>query len=507
LANLRSEVEQLDVVERRRLGTRAMRELLRAATSDGGLILWLDDVQWSDADSAALLGEVMRPPDAPPLLLLLTYRSEERDAIPLLSVLGDLGSQFPALALREIELRPLDPSNATELAGRLCGGMPLPPAQLDAIVAEAQGSPFLIHEMVRHLQDRRNRGADPNETVDLSNVVRDRLGELDPDEHRLLELISLCGQPTERGLLLRAAGLGSAGARLITRLENRSLVRVQVRGGEYGVQTYHDRIREPISGELPSERRVQHHENLAQVFEASGRVEPESARVAFSWRGAAREGRRLRPRWRGPRRRGRWAFTRAAELYRAAREWDPRGPERERMLRTREAECTANASRLVEAGRVYLAASRGAPRLEGLELRRRGSELLLAGGGVEEGTEALASLLDDLRLGLSPLRAARRLRLHARDRRRVAARLCASRCKERGSRGGDPHRHLFRDRQDAREHGLDAGHLLLVPGTRPSARVGRPLSRGAQSRGGREGRLAVRWAARSARTRDDEAGA
>jgi hypothetical protein len=397
LASVSGEVEQLDVVERRRLGTRALRELLRAATSDGGLVVWLDDVQWSDADSATLLGEVLRPPDAPEVLLLLTFRSEERGAVPLLSVLNDLGSQFPALAVRELELRPLDASSATELAGRLCGGAPLPPAQLEAVVAEAEGSPFLIHEMVRHLQGRRKRGADPRERVDLSNVVMDRLAELDPDEHRLLELISLCGQPTERGLLMRAAGLGGAGAPLIGRLESRSLVRVQVRDGEYGVQTYHDRIREAISDELPSERRVQHHRDLAEVFEASGRVEPEVLARHFHGARELAKGADYAV-VAAENAAGALAFTRAAELYRSAREWDPRGPERERMLRTREAECRANASQLVEAGRVYLTASEGAPRLEALELRRRASELLLAGGSVEEGTGALASLLDDLHL-------------------------------------------------------------------------------------------------------------
>ncbi len=404
LAGAARDVERLDVVERRRLGTRALRELLRAATSDGGLIVWLDDTQWSDVDSGTLLGEVMRPPDAPPLLLLLTYRSEDRDAISLLSVLTELGTQFSALAIQEIELRPLDRSNATELAGRLCSGLPLPPEQLDAIVAVAQGSPFLIHEMVRHLQSRQRGGADPNERVDLSNVVIDRLSELDSDEHRLLELISLCGQPTERGLLLRAAGLGGAGSRLIARLESRSLVRVQVSRGEYGIQTYHDRIREAIAGELRDDRRMQHHEDLARVFEASGRVEPDvlahhfhgarqlakAADYAVAAADNAAEA---------------LAFARAAELYRSARAWDPRAPEHARRLHSREAECTANASHLVEAGRLYLAASEDAPRLEALDLRRRATEHLLAGGSVEEGTAALTSLLNDL--GLSYPRSAR----------------------------------------------------------------------------------------------------
>lgn len=386
-----------DVIEARRLGTGALRELLGSLAERDGLIVWIDDVQWSDVDSSALLGEVLRPPATPPLLLLLSYRSEDRSNIPILAVLQQLQTQFPELTPRELELEPLAPEQAVRLASELCGSIPLVGEQLDAIVNGAQGSPFLIQEMVRLVQSRSPHSADATIPLDLSNVVSDRLGELGPEERRLLELVSLCGQPTEQGLILRAAGVGSRGWPLLARLEGRSLVRVHVASGEHAVQTYHDRIREAISRELPAQTRVGHHRELAEVFEASGRMEPDA--LAHHFHGA---GQLARASDYGlaaaDKASNALAFTRAAELYRSAREWDPRSPERERRLRTREGECTANASHLVEAGRLYLAAAKNAPRRDALELRRRASEHLLAGGSVEEGTAALASLLDDLGL-------------------------------------------------------------------------------------------------------------
>ena len=97
-----------------------LRELLTRIGDRAPLILFVDDVQWGDADSAAVHNDMLRPPDAPRVLLLGTVRTEDAEYSDYLKTLFDLREKIdnPPL-LEQLSVEPLSRDESIDLALRL----------------------------------------------------------------------------------------------------------------------------------------------------------------------------------------------------------------------------------------------------------------------------------------------------------------------------------------------------------------------------------------------------
>ncbi len=388
-----------DPLELRGRAFAALRQLLAALAARQPLIIFVDDLQWGDIDSAPLLTGLMQPPDPPPLLLLCSYRSEETVGSALLDRLREGAGEIEAT---DLEVAPLEPAEARRLARHLLVQVGLTgPGTAVFIAHESGGCPFFVHELVRHTQLRvAGDELDQQEVrLSLDEVIRSRVAGLPDDARRLLEVVAVAGRPLSQEVVDRAADVGAARRPVINQLRVANLVHTTGSRSEDLVEVYHDRIREAVVAGLPADRLAARHRRLALALQSSGSTDSEALALHFAAAGeheraseyasqaAARASAAL-------------AFERAAELYRFALAHHRLDPAGERALRTQLARALGNAGRGAEAAQEYLALTVGATAAEALDHRRNAAMYYLAGGHIDEGMATMRGVLSAVGIGL-----------------------------------------------------------------------------------------------------------
>ncbi len=373
--------------ELRRRGFAALRELLGRLADRRPLVIWIDDLQWADADSAPLLRELLRPLDPPRVLWLLSFRADGRERNPFLQALDRLLEAVPRERRHEIALEPLSPEESEELV-EIMVEAPLEPATAAALAQESHGSPFLLTELLKR------DGAGPPtalEHLDLDSLIRRRLAGLPAEAQRLLESLAVAAGPLDRSVALDAAGLGAPDPNLAVLLESARLMRTAASDGHRRLEIYHDQIREAIDRQLSPEARAARHAEIAGALERRGSRDAallfthhagaghraSAARHAFEAAGHATE---------------QLAFDQAARFYRAALEQDRTAVDAAHTL-AQLADALANAGRGPLAAEAYEAAAAEASGAAAEELEQRAAEQYLVCGRLEQGKRVLMPLL------------------------------------------------------------------------------------------------------------------
>jgi hypothetical protein len=370
----------------------ALRELLVRLAEHAPVVLFIDDFQWSDADSRVLLGELLSPPHSPALMLLATVRTDPVSggsmALPMLTQanLGDV---------RGLHLAPLPPAEAKELCDSLLRDQAGSAARAQLIAEEAAGHPLFLQELVRHIA----AGTAPDRLgARLDEALWARVLDLEPRARELVEVIAVAGAPIPTEVAVAAARVEPAeAARLLPLLRVAHLSRAARLRGREAVEPYHDRVREAVLANLSPEQQRAHHERLAGALEAAGAVMRHPQVLVRHLEAAGQPERAAEQAVRAAQRAMETlAFDQAAELYQTALRLGRYGDEELRKLRMGLGDALADAGRGVEAADVLLAASEGADAATRFACQRRAAEQLLGYGHLERGREILEGVLHEI---------------------------------------------------------------------------------------------------------------
>jgi len=236
----------------------ALSQVFQAAAP---VLLVVDDLQWSDADTVDWLHYFLRSPFSTPSLVLGTARAEEeQDNPPLGALLADLNRLE---RLRVVSLGPLDESASAELADAVAEHR-LDPESQARTFRETEGHPLFIVERGR-MESSGEAGSDTTLSRRVQSVVAARLERLSSDARAVAEVAAAIGRDFSFEILAQASDLEEdAVVRALDELWRRHIVRVQA--GELW-DFSHDRIREVAYGLIGPARTRLVHRRIAQALE------------------------------------------------------------------------------------------------------------------------------------------------------------------------------------------------------------------------------------------------
>jgi hypothetical protein len=392
----------LDVHELRQRAFAALRELLGGVAERRPLIVFIDDFHWANVDSARLLTSLVRPPDAPPMLVLISYRDEveTNETLQVLTAPEALEDR----RVREIPIGPLSKGEAHALAKALMGDE-YDPKTAENYASGAEGSPFYVGQLVH------GAGAEAATPGQLDQIVVRRILQLDPDSRRLLEVVAVAGGPVDRKVAFTASELADPAA-LLPALREAELLVARGSEGAGTLETAHARIREVAVGELDRDELRATHLRLAHALERHA-SDPEALAEHFERGGDRRRAADYYERA-AEQAANSLAFRRAATLFQKALELLAKDADSGRVadLRKGLADQLINVGRGHEAAQMLLSLAEWAEHPDradparAREYRRLAADQLIKTGHVDEGLAELDKLLRSVGLRLPAGKAA-----------------------------------------------------------------------------------------------------
>lgn len=310
----------------------SIRTFIEAVATDRPTMLVFEDLHWGDEsllDLVELLAARLRDL---PILVVVLARPELLDVRPTWG--GGL------VAHSAIQLRPLDPRDASELAAQRLTelGFGERAGAATELAQLADGNPLFIEQFVAALTETGETEAALPTTI--RELIAARLDALPASERSVLLDAAVAGKVFWRGALERMTSDTTALGAALAALERRDLVgrdTVSAFEGDHQYSFNHVLVRDVAYELLPRARRQERHREVARFLEdASGEFGEAGAALARHWRDAGDQARAVDyfAAAAAAAERG-WAKERAASLYREAYTLVPEDDARRTELRRR----------------------------------------------------------------------------------------------------------------------------------------------------------------------------
>ncbi len=264
----------------------AIHQLLLLLAEDGPLFLFLDDTQWADETTLAVISYLFNQQFFTHRrgLLVMAARLEDRNP-----VLDKLLSSPTLQRVRQFELRSLDMEEVNEMAWAVLNYR-LPDMFLERLDQDTGGNPFFLLEILQSIHDNSNLiSHEQAEHLPLPKSIHDliqqRLHTLDDDSLEILSTGAVLGSKFSLDLLEKATHFfPQVVVCSVEKLEKaRLLQHIDADTPIYGFP--HEKIRESLLIGMSLARKRFYHQNIAMALEQylGEQVAPQAASLAYHY--------------------------------------------------------------------------------------------------------------------------------------------------------------------------------------------------------------------------------
>ena len=246
------------------------------------VVLVLDDLQWATRPTLLMLRHVVSYGTDARLLIIATYRDTDVDrAHPMASMLADF---WRRPGVDRVPISGLDHAETVELLERV-GERAADEntiALASALLAETEGNPFFIGEVLRNLVESGGlirRDGVWTSTVSVSelgipegirDVLHQRLDRLGVGASEILECAAVVGREFEVGVVTKAAD--SDEGLVVDTIETALASRLVEEAGVDRFRFSHALVRQTLYERLSTSRRLRLHRRIAHHLEDEGRA-------------------------------------------------------------------------------------------------------------------------------------------------------------------------------------------------------------------------------------------
>ncbi|MCK5653242.1 MAG: AAA family ATPase, partial [Gemmatimonadetes bacterium] len=241
----------------------AIHHLFSELVGEGPVLLFLDDFQWADDTTLAVLQFLQRRWQAGRLILLMAYRPESR-YVEEESVARFLKTVREGKRTEEIHLDDLTPAASGDLVTAVATGE-ISERDLNSLCTLGGNNPFFLIELtVEHLAGRLNTNLQDRDLILLPQSIRQiltrRFSELSEDADAVLALLAVISRPIDfRDISAISSQSEESCISAVEQLLRFRLVQRVTRG----LRVRHELIRQAVYGGLSESRRAWLHERVA----------------------------------------------------------------------------------------------------------------------------------------------------------------------------------------------------------------------------------------------------